>query len=329
MMVFGLWVTIGLMAPAPASPAAPSVARSVAIDGSATCPTAGEVALRFSSLMAPASLNADASAAAGGSSPAADDGGDRARIDTVDDAVEIVLRRADGTLIGRRRLPAQGPCDERARVAAIVLATWESDVHPAFERELAPPPEPPAPAPTSDVVKPVPPVPGARSAKQWDVGVGASTSVAAGAFVAGARISAAFLRGSGIGAQMAIAGEGDRSTTAGAGQAVWSRVTAGAGPVYRRHLGAWATDANLSLVAASFRVHGEQYPVGYQGRGWDGGVAAGVRLIAPGKAWRPWLAIDATRWLDRRDVREAVSGQAQEIPAWAASTSLGVSFFSR
>jgi hypothetical protein len=325
MMVFGLWVTIGLMAPASASPAAPSVARPVAIDGGATCPTAAEVALRFSSLMAPA--------AGGGPSPPAGDGGDRARIDIVDDTVEIVLRRADGTLIGRRRLPAQGPCDERARIAAIVLATWESDVHPAFERELTPPPEPsapaPSPAPTSDVVKPLARVPDARSPRQWDLGVGASTSVAGGAFVAGARVSAAFLRGSGVGAQMVIAGEGDRSTTAGSGQAVWSRVTAGVGPVYRRRLGAWATDANLTLLAAWFRVHGEQYPVGYQGSGWDGGLAAGVRLIAPGKVWRPWLTVDATRWLDRRDVREAVSGQARQLPAWAASTSLGVSFFGK
>ncbi|MEA2695945.1 MAG: hypothetical protein QOI66_216 [Myxococcales bacterium] len=313
MTALWLWATIALMAPAMASPAAPTGARSLTVDGAATCPTAAEVALRLSSLLAPA------------------DSGDRVRIDTVDDAVEIVLRRADGTLIGRRRLQAQGPCDERARIAAIVLATWESDIHPAFEREAAPPPEPPAPspAPAADVAKPMPTVPVAPAPARWELGVGAATSLAGGTFVAGARVAGAFVRASGIGAQMMIAGEGDRSTTAGSGQAVWSRLTAGAGPVYRRHLGVWAVDGNLALVAALFRVHGEQYPVGYQGSGWDGGFAAGVRLIAPGKVWRPWLAIDATRWLDRRDVREAVSGQARELPAWAASTSLGVSFFGR
>jgi hypothetical protein len=316
MTAFWLWATIELMAPATTSPAAPDTARSVTVDGAATCPTAAEVAVRLSSLLAPANS------------------GDKARIDTVDDAVEIVLRRADGTLIGRRRLQAQGPCDERARIAAIVLATWESDIHPAFEREAAPPlapPEPPAPlpAPATDVVKAMPTVAVTRAPAKWELGVGAATSVAGGTFVAGARVTGAFVRASGIGAQMVIAGEGDRSTAAGSGQAVWSRVTAGAGPVYRRHLGPWAVDGNLAVVAAMFRVHGQQYPVGYQGSGWDGGVAAGVRLIAPGKAWRPWLAIDATRWLDRRDVREAVSGQAREIPPWAASTSLGVSFFGR
>ena len=326
MMVLRLWATLAMTAP-PAEPslAAPDGGGSLTIEGGATCPTAAEVALRFSSMLAPASVPA------AGAPPTAGMGGDRARIETVDDAVDIELRRSDGILIGHRRLPAQGTCEERARGAAIVLATWESDVHPAFEREIAAPPAPPPPAPPppTDVVRTLPPVTLAPERAKWDLGAGVSTSVAGGAFVAGARLAGTFLGASGIGAQMVVAGEGDRSTSAGSGQAIWSRYTAGAGPAFRRPFGAWAIDANLTLIAALFRVHGEQYPVSYQASGWDAGVVAGGRLIAPGKAWRPWLAIDATRWLDRRDVREAVSGQAREIPAWAASTSLGVSFFGR
>ena len=326
MMVFRLWATLAMAAP-PAEPglAAPEGGRSLTIEGDAACPTAAEVTLRFSSLLAPASVSA------AGAPPAAGAGGDRARIEMVDDAIDIELRRADGMLVGHRRLPAQGTCEERARGAAIVLATWESDVHPAFEREMAAPPAPPPPAlpPATDVVRALPPVPRAPEKASWDLGAGVSTSVAGGTFVAGARLAGALLSARGIGAQVVVTGEGDRSTAAGSGQAVWSRYTAGAGPALRRPLGAWAVDANLTLIAALFRVHGEQYPVSYNASGWDAGVATGMRLIAPGKAWRPWLAIDATRWLDRRDVREAVSGQAREIPAWAGSTSLGVSFFGR
>jgi hypothetical protein len=295
------------------------------IDGDATCPTASEVALRFSALMAPAWAPA-----AGAPSVQAPDDGDRARIEIVDEAVEIVLRRADGTLIGRRRLPAQGSCDERARVASIVLATWESDVHPAFEREGgAPPGPPPTPSPAADVVKPLLPVAPAPRQAAWDLGVGVSGSVAGGAFVPGARLGGAFLGANGIGAHLTVTGEGDRSTTAGSGQAVWSRFTTGAGPTYRRHLGAWAIDTNLTLLAALYRVHGEQYPVSYQGRGVDGGVSAGLRLIAPGRTWRAWLAIDMTRWLTLREVRETVTREVREIPSWAGSACLGFSFFSR
>lgn len=325
MTMWLLWATLALVAP-PAAPdrTAPNGVAPLTIEGGATCPTASEVALRFSALMAPAW----APAADAPSVPAPDDG-DRARIEIIDDMVEIVLRRADGTLIGRRRLPAQGSCDERARVASIVLATWHSDVHPAFVREVAAEVvPPPAPSPTTDVVKPLPPVPpSARGQATWDLGFGISSSVAGGAFVPGARLRGSFLRANGIGAHLTAAGEGDRSTTAGSGQAVWSRFTAGAGATYRRHLGAWAIDTDLTLLAALFRVHGEQYPVSYQDHGVDGGVSAGVRLIAPGRTWRAWLAIDVTRWLNPREVREAVSGQVREIPSWAGSTSLGFSFF--
>src|SRR5579872_766777 len=293
--------------------AAANGAGGMIIDGSATCPTATEVALRFSTL----------------SGPSAMDSGVRAWIEMAEDGVEIVLRRAEGALIGRRRIPAQGTCDERARIAAIVLATWESDVHPAFERPPMPTPSSPPPAPADDIVKPMPPTVPDHRKTAWDVGVGVSSSVAGGAFVAGARLAAAFMRPSGIGAQLTVGGEGDRSTAAGAGQAVWSRITAGAGPAYRRQLGAWAIDASFTVVAALFRVHGEQYPISYQSSGWDGGVSAGVRLIAPGRAWRPWLAIDATRWLDTRVVQDEVSGQTPEVPPWMASASLGFSFFGR
>ena len=311
MTMWLLWVTLALP--------------PLTIDGGATCPTASEVALRFSALMAPAW----APTAGAPPVPAPDDG-DRARIEIIDETVEIVLRRADGTLIGRRRLPAQGSCEERARVASIVLATWESDIHPEFLREVpAPPGPPPSPSPAADVVRPLPPVAPARGQATWELGVGISGSVAGGAFVPGARLGGAFLGANGIGAHLTVAGEGDRSTAAGAGQAVWSRFTAGAGPTFRRHLGAWAIDTDLTLLAALYRVHGEQYPVSYQGRGVDGGVSAGVRLIAPGRTWRAWLAIDMTRWLNPRDVREAVTMQVREIPSWAGSTSLGFSFFSR
>lgn len=302
------------------TPGAPPGVGPLVIDGDAICPTAAEVSARFSSLLPPS--------VAGALGAEGDAGRDRARIDAVEDMVEIVLRGPDGTLIGRRRLRAQGPCDERARVAAIVLATWESDVHPAFERPVAPPLETPPQRAATDVVKPLSPVvPPARV--NWDLGVGVTGSLAGGALVAGARLTGALLGRGGLGAQVAMGGEGDRSTEAGMGQAVWSRYTAGVGPAYRRSLGAWAIDADVMVVAALFRVHGEQYPVSYQGRGWDGGASAGVRLIAPGRSWRPWLSVDATRWLDARDIRENVSGQVREIPTWMAATSLGFSFFSR
>jgi hypothetical protein len=168
----------------------------------------------------------------------------------------------------------------------------------------------------------------ARPRAAWDLGLGVSSSLAGGAVVVGGQIVGTILAGRGLGGHLCVSDEGERSTAAGSGQAVWSRFTAGVGPTYRRRLGAWAVDANLSLVVGRFQVRGQSYPVTYASSGLDGAVSGGLRFVFPGGAWRPWLTIDATRWLDVRSVREAVSGQERDIPAWSAAASLGVSFFS-
>ncbi len=332
----------------------------ITVNGDAICPLPSDVAARLSSLLPGASA-----IDAGASSESAADGGDVARIDKADDALEIVLRKWDGTLIGRRRLLAEGPCAERARAVAIVLATWESDVHPAFRGPVPQPaptpvrpgapavsaaapataaarPAVPAPAPVpAPIATPAPPQPPAnavvalapapevrvRPRAAWDLGLGVSSSLAGGALVVGGQIVGAVLARGGLGAHLSVSDEGERSTAAGSGQAVWSRLTAGVGPTYRRRLGVWAVDANLSFVMGRFQVRGQNYPVTYTSSGFDGAVSGGLRFLVPGAAWRPWLTLDATRWLDVRSVRDAVSGQESDIPSWSAAAALGVSFF--
>src|SRR5260221_11869253 len=96
MMVLRLGATRALVAPpSDPGPTAEGVG-SMTIEGGATCPTAAEVALRFSSLLPPSSASAVGVAPAGG------DNGDRARIDMVDEAVGSVLRSPAGTGGGRR-----------------------------------------------------------------------------------------------------------------------------------------------------------------------------------------------------------------------------------
>jgi hypothetical protein len=51
--------------------------------------------------------------------------------------------------------------------------------------------------------------------------------------------------------------------------------------------------------------------------------------LAPGRRWRPWIALDGTRWLGRQTVVELVAGQERAIPSWTQTASLGISFFGR
>ncbi|MEA2697746.1 MAG: hypothetical protein QOI66_2017 [Myxococcales bacterium] len=305
----------------------------VSVEGNSGCPSPGSVVARLSAVLP--------DVARGGGEPV-----DRARVELAADRITVTLRRSDGTLIGQRTLAAQGSCEERARAVAVVLGTWESDVHPAFRLPglspvasvapaPAPPPEAPRPVaaravekPPASVVTQIVPAPAATAT--WDLGVGVLGVLADSQLTASVRVVATATPLARWGGRLALEGAGERGVAAGSGEGRWSRWSASLGPQYRITLASWGLqgEGHLSAQGALFQVQGQGYPVSYQVRGFDVGGAAGLRLLAPGRRWRPWLAFDGTRWLGRRTVRELVSGQEREIPSWTASAAVGFSFFS-
>jgi hypothetical protein len=302
-----------------------AVAPAVGVEGGAACPSPTDVAARLYALLPAAGV-------------AIQPGPDVARIDLQGDQVSIVLRRPDGTLVGARALPAQGTCADQARAAAVVLATWASDVHPEFRVPQPPPPAALPPAiPTLAALAAAPPPVAPHRRWQWDLGAGVSAVRSGDQSVLGARLIGALLSARGWGFRLALAGEGDRSTTTGPGQAIWSRWSAALGPEVRWPLAKWALDAHLSFEGALFRARGAGFPVSYEDRGVDSGVAGGLRLLIPGLSdgtaaaasaggWRPWVAVDGTRWLGQRTVRETVDGQERPLATWMVAGSLGFSF---
>jgi len=91
---------------------------AVTVEGDSRCPTAPEIAARVAELLPPVTTAA--------SLP------DRARVDDQGDALRISVQRPDGSLIGERTLARSFPCPDLAAAAAVIIATWESDVHPNF-----------------------------------------------------------------------------------------------------------------------------------------------------------------------------------------------------
>ncbi|HXI55527.1 MAG TPA: hypothetical protein VNO55_05685 [Polyangia bacterium] len=307
----------------------------VSVEGNAGCPSVASVVARLSAVLP--------DVARGGGEPV-----DRARVELAAERITVTLRGPDGTLIGERTLVAQGSCEERARAVAVVLGTWESDVHPAFRLPVssavgappspAPAPEAPRPVVESPVEKPpasvvtqIAPGPAASASRAtWDLGVGVLGILADSQLTASVRVVATATPLGHWGGRLALEGAGERGVAAGSGEGRWSRWSASLGPQHRVTLASWGLqgEGHLSAQGAMFQVQGQGYPVSYQVRGFDVGGAAGLRLLAPGTRWRPWLAVDGTRWLGRRTVRELVSGQEREIPSWMASAALGFSFFS-
>ena len=148
------------------------------------CPSGEEVELALASMLTTS-----------GATPA---NRDVAKLERSAGKLHVELVDPEGVVIAERTLDGGASCAELARMAAIVIASWESDVHPEFVRqpgdiprvERSPPPEKPvataAPAPAAaayDVAAGVtlgqadtsPPAPrsvppGFRAAWAWDSG---------------------------------------------------------------------------------------------------------------------------------------------------------------
>ncbi len=271
----------------------------VVIAGGARCPRADEVADRLVALL-PAPDGAAGSARAS-----------RASIDEAPGEVVVSLHR-DGRLIGVRRLAARGPCAERALAAAIVIATWESDVLPEYQVAASP-------------RAAAAPRPGA-----WEIGAGLSGAIAGRAAAIGASALAAIGRdGAPLGGRLLVAWSGRHEIALGPGEARWSRLAVGAGPSLGRAFGRWGGELHLLALAGRFRAGGVGFPVARGGGGWDPGAALGLRLRAPGaRRVAPWIEAGATRWLRARTLVETTQSSRREVPAWSVAVTLGASFVS-
>ena len=118
-----------------------------------------------------------------------------AKLERQPDKLRIELADPDGVVIAERTLDGAASCAELGRMAAIVIASWESDVHPEFVRQPAESSGSSAPRHRREPA-PAPDLPAAS----YDVAAGVTLGQA-DTLAAGASIGAAwFPRGVGLGA---------------------------------------------------------------------------------------------------------------------------------
>ena len=108
----------------------------VRITGDGGCPTTAEVDARVRALL-PAGSEQDEQ--------------DVATLEQSLSHVRVSVRRPDGTILGERKFDRAHTCAELAAAVALVIATWESDVHPEFALGLPVPAEQASPSPVSAV----------------------------------------------------------------------------------------------------------------------------------------------------------------------------------
>jgi hypothetical protein len=210
----------------------------------------------------------------------------------------VSLRAKDSRVLGERRLPADGSCEELARAAAVVLASWLTDAHPEFLPLLPAAPPLDAPPSVTPPVSTAPPRPSPigrvsssgsvvpRAGFRWRFGAGLGLGFAPTPLALVGSVSVAVVpHGSGIGALL----RGGLST-------VRSLEVDGGRALYRR----WPFEGGALLRFAGASVAGEL----------EGGAALG------------WLALAGRSFGTNHDASDATFGPFMTARAIAAASAI-------
>jgi len=193
--------------------------------------------------------------------------------------MRIVLRGRDGKVLGMREVAAPEACQERAVVAAVVIAAWLGEWSAAEPGAAAP--APPS-APSVLVRAPaLPPAPSAGARAPARIELAAFGSVVhdgdVGTWAAGGELAY------GLGDRFSVTGRGhatgERTQALGPGQAAYRSLGFGAGISWRRWLSrAVLLDAGGGPEALRTALRGEGLSAPRDGTAWSLAIDARIRL---------------------------------------------------
>jgi hypothetical protein len=285
------------------------------VRGATACPTAPEVAEALASL-----LPSSAEHATGDSAELLPDG----------DGVRVRLLQADGTVLAEKQLAA-GSCKQMAEKAGVVLAAWESQLHPEVALAIEAPPAALSLAAPALATRPVlsarmPSPPAAAPSFAFAMGVGVLASFQGDTVAPAAALDArVYGRQSGWGAKLALRGSGTHRLALGPGEAEWRRLGVAAGVLRRatwRHVSA---EAGVDLLSGWLFVEGDGYTVGQSARSWDFGAEVGGRIGFPLGRAEPWIGVAGAAWLRPQLVEVSGLPAQGRLPALEARVGAGVS----
>lgn len=263
------------------------------------CPSGAEVERRLEQMLS--------------SSSGAVGDADVARVVRSGEGMRIELASADGAVIAQRTLPYAGTCAELADMVAVIVASWESDVHPAFTR------------PNADLV-PVS-VPGGverpePAGASLDLSAGVGTSLADSVSMGGALVVAWFPHGVGLGGRVSGLAETTHSVYLGTRQARWRRWFAGAEVDWRFPGATTSLDLHGGVALAILQASGVDFDQNQSDTSWSAAVLLGGRW----SLWisRHWAAYaDVTGGYCQRDQTLHGSGVDHQLSHFQGLLSLG------
>jgi hypothetical protein len=284
--------------------AAALAAGSVDVHSTTDCPSADAVSERLRPLL-PEGASANGPADQAEIAPEADESS----------ALRLRLQRADGHLIGERRLPPQEDCADSAVAVAAVIAAWESA---PVTTEV---PAPPAIVPSIALTAAPPP--------RFELTVGASAGVAlvGGSAATGSVELAAGAADRRWQIRLAAGGQTARQLALGGGTVDWQHTSFAVGVVVRSLHPRWraALDAGPTLGWAT--LEGTGFASSRTRRSFDYGGTAGLRLARWFGRFALWIEGRASGIIGGQQARASSPDTiiTRDLPVIDASVSLGCS----
>jgi hypothetical protein len=225
----------------------------------------------------------------------------------------VTLLGADGVI--RKRAIARGSaCDHLAETVAVLIASWETELHPAWSPIIEPPAERP------NVAAPI-----------VDKGLAVSTTAGAWGSDAAGSVAPAISLGLAVGprrqpwtARLSVTGIAAHKATLGPGEISYNRLWAAAGIGTTVGTGPVAFDVEAAVVGGAIVVTGRGFSTNETVTRPDVGFSAGARLSWRSGAIEPWAGVAFDIWPLAQEVRVAGWPDGRPLPRVEPRFGIGI-----
>ena len=237
-------------------------------------------------------------------------------ITVVGGQMRVALRGEEGQTLGNREVAAPASCQERANVAAVLVATWMG-VWPAAS--------PPTPAPPPSLGETRAPAATTPPAPRLELAVALGGAYDGNALTPGLTLESRWRVGGPWRALLGLCGTLERDERMGtAGRAGYARPSLEAGAVLALGHGRVRGEMGLAGRLGLMLLRGKDLTVTHFAARAVPGVAGRLRLVLAGKAFSPFASVEGVYWLGRQHAILDDDDMTVELPRWDAQAGLGV-----
>jgi len=227
--------------------------------------------------------------------------------------LNVILTTVDGVIL-KRAIPRTSACDHLAETVAVLIASWETELHPGWVPTVEPPSE-------RTTVGP----PSARDAIAVWTTIGTVISEAAGSIAPGVSLGLAVgpRRGRWT-ARISATGAAAHKAPLGPGEISWNRWWAAAGIGRTMGTGPINVDIEAAAVGGAVVVTGRGFTNNETVMRPDVGLSLGARLNWRAGSIDPWVGVWLDIWPLDQEARVAGWPTGRPLPRFEPRIGIGI-----